>query len=348
LPARVALITPAPLTRLFGDSLRPLMQARGLWDIGWRDFVIFTAEPDPSLPFEQVKITPRGPLQLIQNFNHGCQIAHAHQNSGLFLKGRVWTDLHGYAPLESSLALKAQPGFRRSVHYIFSRWATRRLVARAERILCASDSIMRNVINGLHPHAPINVLQNTINPDDYPATTGNHSAILVIGGFTTRWGRTSFPIALETARQAPELQFRFIGAIDENQIAAAQRIPNIEILNHLDMTGYQRGLRESAIALIPFADWCRGGGPRQKIIQAAASALAIVATPPALEGIEDDTNFFLATTPAALVNHLRHLASDPNERQTVAQNLRQRFTQQHDYRAESQKLAELYESALRK
>jgi glycosyltransferase involved in cell wall biosynthesis len=321
------------------------MQALGLWEIGWRDFAVFSSAPDPDLPFEQSRIVTRGPLQLVPEFGHGCQVVHAHQNAGLFLKGKLWPDLHGFTPVESRLHWRARHTARALAHAAFSRWATGRLLRRADRILCASRSIADEV-RRWETRAPVDVLANTLCPDDYPpAAPAPDAPVLVIGGFTARWGRTMLPIVLETARLCPELRFRLVGEIDETQRRQAAEPGNVVIDGRLESDAYRQALRESAIAFLPFADWCRGGGARQKLIQAAATGLAIVATSSTLEGFEGRELVNVGQTPDALAGHLRQLAGSPEERGRRGAALRAFALREHDWLAQARRLAELYDRA---
>jgi glycosyltransferase involved in cell wall biosynthesis len=347
MPTKVAILTPASLDRLFGDSLRPLMQARGLWAIGWRDFVVFTPSPDPTLPFDQQKLDVRGPLRLVPPVAHGCRLAHAHQNAGLFLQGRFWADLHGLAPLEARLAWQERPWSPGALgFYAFSAWATRRLVARAERILCAGPSIARNLGRWARPASEPLVLRNALDPGQYPASPQSEPVVIVIGGFTSRWGRTSLPLALAVARLCPNRRFRLVGAMDAAQAAACAATSNVQADGPLDEAGFRQALQDASVALIPFADWCRGGGARQKLIQAAASGLAIVATPSALEGFEADEAILVGRSPTELAEHVDRLMTDAEDRRRRGRLLREAAGRLHDWRAEAQRLAELYESAL--
>ena len=342
---RVALVTPAPLDRPFGDSLRPRMQALGLWTVGWRDFVVYTASPDPTLPFPQERIRPLGPLQLVPPVRHGCRLVHAHQNSGLFQSGLLWIDLHGLAPLEARLNCEAHPGaVRPRIHAAFSTWATRRLLHRCGRVICAGRSIADN-LQRWQPHdRPVTILQNTIDPDAWPETDRTDARVLVIGGFTNRWGRTSLPIALEVARLLPQVRFRLVGAIDDGQLTECRTLPNVDVEGPLADADYANVMRTARLTLLPFADWCRGGGTRQKLIQSAASGHAIVASPPALEGVDDPADIFVGSDPRALADHIAQLIDDLPTCEALGRRLRAAFLLRHDFMAEAQRLAELYEA----
>jgi len=94
MPTRVALVTSACWTGSYGDSLRPRMQALGLWAIGWRDFALFTPAPDPALPIRATKNQDPWTLGLGGRLEARLPAGARAQNAGLFLSvecGRICT-----------------------------------------------------------------------------------------------------------------------------------------------------------------------------------------------------------------------------------------------------------------
>lgn len=344
---RVALVTPASLRRRNGDSLRPLAQARGLWACGFRDFVVFTPEPDPALPWPQRPIAARGPFRFILDQPQDFPLIHAHQNAGLFLKGRVWADLHGFAPLEAGLNWRAHPLSARAAAFaVFSRWATRRLARRSERLICAADSIAERVRQAQPQARSVEVIRNCLDPRQFEPSPCPELAVGVIGAFTGRWGASLFKMARETAALCPEAPFRIVGRMEAGQREALAQLQNVEILGELDEAAYKRFFREVSVSLIAFEEWCRGGGSRQKLLQSASAGLAVVATPAGLEGFNAPPETLIGRTPAELAERIKTTLARPEERRRRGLALRESVERNHDYLVEGQRLAELYESAL--
>ena len=346
--SRVAILTPARLDRPDGDSLRPRAQALGLWEIGFRDFVVYSRQPDPTLPFAQERIDVSGPAQLIRQPPAGFELIHAHQNAGLFVKDRLWVDMHGLAPVESVRHLQARPWRPRAwAHFGLTWWATRRLLARAERIVCASASIERGLRCRFPAAPPTAVLNNCLDPEDYTPIDRTESVVGVVGSFTSRWGRPAFEMALRVARRCPGIPFRLIGSVDDRQRRQASDLNHVKVAGWIEDEEFDRLWREVSIALLPYPAWCVGGGARQKLLRAAASAQSIVSTPAGVEGFEGLDNICLGRTDAELANHIATTLSNQTERQSRGLALREYITQNHHIRTESTRLAELYTQHLR-
>lgn len=342
MPPRVAIVTSGSLLRPSGGALRVLYQARGLWEAGFRDFTVFSPEPDPRWPFPQERIAAHGPAQFVFAQPRGFSLIHAHQNAGLFLKGRLWADLHGWAPLESGAAWRRHPASPRAAGlYLLSVWAARRLARRCQRLLCASDSVAENVRRRF-PNAPCEVLRNCLDPAEFPPRPCAAPVVGVVGGFTSRWGRPALELALQVAAACPGVPFRLVGAAAAAQRDAARRLPNVRLLGEVDETGFKAFFQEVSIALLPYPAWCRGGGCRLKLLQAAAAGLALVSTPAGLEGFTPSTAVRVGTSPAELALQIRQL-TDAEERGGSAQALRRQVERDHDYLAEGRRLAQFYQ-----
>lgn len=348
MPGKVAIITPSSLRIQGGDSLRPLYQALGLWEVGFRNFVVFSREPDPAQPFEQERIDVHGPAQFIFRRRFGCDLIHAHQNAGLFAEGRLWVDFHGFAPLESRCNWQVNRwSLRASVHLALSHWATPRLLRRSERVLCASQSIADHVRRRYPWAPPDSVVRNCLASAEYPPTPCEDAVVGVVGSFTTRWGEPAFNMTLRVAALCPELPFRLVGRVSEEQRYRASALPNVTLLGVVDEFGYRQFLQSASIALLPYESWCVGGGSRQKLLQAAASAMAVVATPAGLEGFDAPPEALIGGAPEALAEILSGQLVQSEERRRRGQALRRRVLSQHDYLVEARHLADLYEQALK-
>ena len=340
---KVALVTSESLLRPIGGGLRVRYQALGLIEAGFTDFAIFTPEPDPAFPAEQQAVNAVGPARLLRLETTGCQLSHTHQNTGVFLKGRLWTDLSGLGVIEGLGSLRAHPLRPRAWAYLgLSAWAIRRLLARSERVVCAAASIARNLETRYHPSIPVEVLNNTIDPALFPPTACREPVVGVIGGFRSRWGRPAFEMAMQVARLAPGVAFRLMGGMDERQAARTRTLPNVQALGAVDEAGFREFFQSVSMALMPYPDWCGGGGTRLKLLQSAASGLAVAATPAGLEGFEEREAVCIGRTPAELARHLSETLASDAERRRRGGLLRDFIGCNHDYRAAGRQLAELY------
>lgn len=340
----IAIVTPACLTRRDGSSLRVIYQGLGLWRSGFRDFVVYCSGEDPELPFEQRRIETIGPAAFVKPRHFNEALIHAHQNAGLFVKGRLVADLHGWAPLEAGLNVRRHPWrLRPRAHAVLSRWAARRLPKRSERIICASESIATN-LHRVHPDLPYPpfVLPNCLDMAEFTPEPCDEAVVGVIGGFRNRWNRAMFWRALRIARLCPEVRFRLVGEADPTQTAAARRVPNVESLGRIDQGDFRSFFKTVSIALLAYDDWCRGGGARLKLLMAAASGLALVATPASLEGFEAPPQTCIGHTDQALAEHVCITLADPARRRHSGQAARQTAIEQHDHLKQAERLIDFY------
>jgi glycosyltransferase involved in cell wall biosynthesis len=342
---RIALVTPASLCRHNGDSLRPLRQALGLWANGYKNFVVYTPEPNPDLPFDQIPLQVIGPARVVRPFDTTAHhIIHAHQNAGLFLSGRLWVDLHGLGTLESRMTWRRYPFSPRALLFMgFSQWATSRLASRAERIICASVSIEAN-LKREHPYVRrTDVIRNCVDPGEWNETTRESRAVAVIGGFRSRWGEAAFDMAARVASLASGVTFKFIGAVSDSQRRHATAIAGISLTGQVDDDEYKVALSSCSAVLLPYPSWCCGGGCRQKLMQAASASLAIVTTPAGMEGFENNPALCIGHTPAELAMRIRTILGKPDACLERGRSLRETIENSHDYRVEAKRLINLYE-----
>ena len=344
--ARIALVTPASLRRQNGDSLRPLRQALGLWVNNYRNFVVYTPDPDPELPFDQRLVRVSGPARIIHPFDTSeYRIVHAHQNAGLFLDGRIWMDIHGLATLESRLAWRRFPWSLRAFLFMgFSQWAISRQLSRAERVICASVSIEANLSHE-YPHVRrTDVIRNCVDPDQWDRLPGESPVVAVVGGFTSRWGRAAFEMALRVAQLTPGVSFKFIGAVSASQQVDTLSVSSISLTGEIGDEAYIDALAGCSVILLPYPGWCSGGGCRQKLMQAAAMRLAIVTTPAGMEGFDNHPALCIGHGPAELAMYIRTLLGNPDECRERGHKLRDIIENDHDYRIEARRLIEMYEA----
>jgi len=123
-------------------------------------------------------------------------------------------------------------------------------------------------------------------PAQYPRPQAQGGELAVFGSFATRWGRTSCRWRWKRP-SCVRASVRVVGRLDRIRRRRARGRPTWRRPARLTRKRIGGCCQPRSIALAPFADWCRGGGARQQLIQAAATGMAIVATPSALEGIEE-------------------------------------------------------------
>lgn len=343
---RVAIVTACSLLHPVGGGLRALFQARGLWESGFHDFTVFSRQPDPRWPFDQAPLKPHGPAEFIFTQPRGYALIHAHHNCALFLRGRIWADLSGWGPLEAGLDWHKHPlNARAAALFLLSVWAVRRLAAKSERFICAAASVQQNALCSLSMPPPSDVIRNALDPAEFTPAPCADPVVGVVGGFTSRWGRPALELALRVAAECPEVPFRLIGRIEPRQHAMARQLANVQVLGEADEAGFREFFKTISIALLPYDDWCRGGGSRLKLLQAAAAGLAVVATPAGLEGFEAPPETLLGRSSTELADAIRQVAGTKG-RQRRGLALRRHIEQNHHYLIEGQRLADLYRQAL--
>jgi glycosyltransferase involved in cell wall biosynthesis len=94
-----------------------------------------------------------------------------------------------------------------------------------------------------------------------------------------RWfAREIFPLVRQ---QSPEARFRIIGADPPHSVRRLGRIAGVEVTGYVDCV--QQQLARATVAVCPMRV---GSGIQNKVLEAMASGVPVVATPVALGGIE--------------------------------------------------------------
>jgi glycosyltransferase involved in cell wall biosynthesis len=152
------------------------------------------------------------------------------------------------------------------------------------------------------------------------------------------WGRLDFSPNLQALQwfcsdvwptlrsRFPDALFRVIGFSPGTDAAALARIPGVVLSENLrDLRG---AVSECGVAVMPFQS---GGGVKNKLLEAAGMARAIVCTPLASGGLRGRPPLVLASKPEEWVEALSRLWTDADERKRLASEARKWVVAEHSW-----------------
>jgi glycosyltransferase involved in cell wall biosynthesis len=181
----------------------------------------------------------------------------------------------------------------------------------------------------------VDVIPNGVDPDTFSAGDGDvqpRSAVF--------WGRLGFgpnqqglewfvsrvwPLVREGAHDAT---FSILGADPPSNVLAWHDTDGITVTaNPEDL---RPEVSRRAVAILPFVS---GGGIKNKLLEAAAMARPIVATPRAMSGLRTPAPAIVASSPRAFADGVLRLWSNPAEARAMGDAARQWAVATHSWRA---------------
>jgi glycosyltransferase involved in cell wall biosynthesis len=175
-------------------------------------------------------------------------------------------------------------------------------------------------------------------PDDQPPAA--NTAVF--------WGRLDFQPNIQALRwfgqhvwphvvqRTPEARLRIIGRQPDPALEKEMRqLPGIDWIGPVDdVRPWACG---SSVVVLPIRS---GAGIKNKLLEAAAMARPIVASPQAVTGLDVSGAWRLADQPEQWVEHLACLWDSPQDAQTLGQTARQWVLQNHSWTTNAKRLRE--------
>jgi glycosyltransferase involved in cell wall biosynthesis len=197
----------------------------------------------------------------------------------------------------------------------------------------------------------LHVIPNGVNIEDFPYTeNGREDSVIIFTGrmgyfpnaeaavyFATR----VFPLIL---KQKPDARFLIVGADPPCRVRRLARFPGVEV------TGFvlriQDYLSRAAVFVAPMQ---AGTGIQNKVLEAMASGVPVVATPYALGGVEaiDGEHLLVAADACGLADQVVRLLRDPTLRRRLARNARQLVEEKYTWERSVAMLEEVYRMAIK-
>jgi len=196
----------------------------------------------------------------------------------------------------------------------------------------------------------LHVIPNGVNIEDFPYTENGREDSLIL--FTGRMGY--FPNA-EAAiyfatqvfplvrRQIPNARFLIVGADPPRRVRKLARLPGVEVTGYVPRV--QDYLARATVAVAPMQ---AGTGIQNKVLEAMASGVPVVATPCALGGIEalDGEHLLVADDADGLADQVVRLLRDPTLRRRLARNARQLVEEKYTWERSVAMVEEVYRLAI--
>lgn len=341
----IGILTMADMQRRDGNSIRPNLEAEGLMKNGFREFKVFSPNPRPDAPYEQERILVRKVKDQPWPFMKrklNVDLVHAHQLSGAVLRQSYITDMHGFATMERESMEYSNPvkGF---LFPLITKNTELKIIRNAEKVICASKSIKQDVLDYLGDKGlDITVVNNMVKPELYKPTKQKDLVVGLIGPFTNRWGIENLNM-LHSMLKSGKANFPVItvGSITEKQIDMFRGFENVRHIGKVSDKDYMKFLRIISVLMLPFPPSCGGGGSKNKLLEAAASSVAVVSTKTGAVGFDGKKLLKMAEKPEGLLEKIKQL-ENRSVRVKIGKKLRNEIEIKHNYIRETKKLIKIY------
>ena len=361
---KIALVAPYDFNRIDGNTLRPLMQAKGLLQNN-QDVTIFCLKKNPNIKINQREINKgffsfipkslRFPnsdflfdlpfVSKIQGL-HRYEIVHAHNYYSYFLipKKDFIMDLHTFKANEVRNTYKHKKGFSK---FFFSNYSYKKIKQIERKILRATRRVIvagQNIKDEYKKEFGIvgnNIFVANNCLDTSVFKKNNHTKkfnIGVIGPFK-HMNRELLKHVLALSSQT-KAEITLVGDIESEDKSVVANMKNIKCLGRVSDKDYQRLMSEFSVVLLPYFNLRQGGGLRNKVIEPAACGTPIITTKAGAEGF-DEGLLYIGANYGELLKHIKTLKSKSVRLKNGAK-LRKKVRQEYDYRSVSKKLVEIY------
>jgi glycosyltransferase involved in cell wall biosynthesis len=352
----VGLFGPFDLSRRDGNTIRILMQARGLLENGFRNFTLFGYEACLDLDVTQRVVGQRlfpKKFPFRQKLPPlGVSLAHAHHYHGAMLVREPYiVDMPSFTMLQTDAMYRVTGAplkrifMRRVFNPLVQIPTESRVIRNARHVIAASENIKRHIMETLPGvSTPITVITNPIDPRAYePSPCHDLRVGLSSSDFEDTIDSQCLEFAVQIAKRAPDVEFLVAGPMGAAKKALLETMPNMKALGRLPFEDYRRFLRDISVFLMPYGNYDYGGS-KFKLLEAGACGLAVASTRAGAIGFEPQEVLLIEDTPNALAEKIRSLKT-PALRRERGMALRHEIESRHDYLKEAEKLIAVYEEA---
>ena len=370
---KVAIIAPFDLKKIYGNTLRPIQEAKGLLANKFKCFAVFCLEKNPAFKFRQIKIS-KGPFCWLPDFLRKKDInylydflfskkirleklppvIHLHNYYSISVipssyQGKIITDWHGFKSLDLKNKCRRYLSFNpKNLLYSliiipFVEKLERKSLQRADKIIAAAANIQKD-INKIFPQYKnkVIVINNPVIPQNFLLNKHqNKFNVGAIGPFSHENNKVIKTI-ISIAQKIPEIEFKLAGELEKKTKKEVEKIRNIKVLGWISEKQYRLFLSRIGVLLLPYFGPKKFGGTRNKLIQAAASGTPIISTIDGARGFKEKKYLYLADTRKQIEQFIRKLGRNIDLRKKTGENLKRAVFKNYHYKIEARKLIDLY------
>jgi glycosyltransferase involved in cell wall biosynthesis len=239
-----------------------------------------------------------------------------------------------------------------------TRRVERRLATCVDRVLVTSDrdrDALRKVVGGGDPPVPagrIAVVTNGVDLEGFaPSTEPRPPATLTFTGKMSYHANVTGALHLvddvmpRVWRQRPEVRVQIVGKAPTRRLLRHARAHGDRVRVTGEVDAVSPFLHASTLAVAPLL---YGVGVQNKVLEAMATATPVVATPPAVGGLDRDVGtpgLVVAEGPRALADAILALLGDPERRDRMGHAGRGYVERHHDWLHVTESLVDVYEEA---
>lgn len=356
--SNVALFGPFSLAERRGNSIRILLQAKGLAELGRTDYEVWGYEvPERGdLPMRRVgerllpKMLPVGqhlpPME--------ADLVHAHHFYGaMVLRQPYVIDLPSLiSPQIEAMYRGRGPLWKRAIlrpiaNPLYIRGKELDCIRRARTVVVASAEIRDNLrdrfgLTGLR----YRVVHNPVEMRCYRRSSLDSG---VVGLSASDFGDGMDAYCLEAlaglAERHPKTEFHAAGRTSAAQRARLAALPNVRLLGSLNHAAYVDFLASISVFIMPYLAFYDWGGSKFKLLEAGAAGLPVVCSPFGAIGFDSPDSLAMADSLDGFSRALDQLQS-ADLRRELGEKLHQAIVRDHDHVAQARLLAEAHREAL--
>jgi glycosyltransferase involved in cell wall biosynthesis len=355
---KVALFGPFSLAERRGNSIRILLQAKGLAQLGCVGYEVWGYEvPEKGdLPMRRVgerllpKMLPVG--QHLPPMN--VDLVHAHHFYGaMVLRQPYVIDLPSLIFPQIEAMYKGRgPLWKRALlrpfaNPLYIRGKELDCIRQAKTVVVASAEIRDNLrdrfgLTGLR----YRVVHNPVDMRCYRRSTLD-SGIVGLSASDFSDGMDAYCLEALTvlAERHPGIEFQVAGRTSAAQRTRLAALPNVRLLGSLDHAAYVDFLASLSVFLMPYLAFYDWGGSKFKLLEAGAAGLPVVCSPFGAIGFGSPDSLAMADSLEGFSRALVRLQS-ADLRLELGEKLHEAVVRDHDHIAQAKLLAETHQEAL--
>ncbi len=349
---KIGILSLKDLRLRWGSTIRQCLQAEGLYKAGFKDFVMYSYGFNKNL-YKQELIPGRllfkkCPLfQKIKKLN--VDLVHAHQYySAMILRQKFILDLPSFKTLETGLLYTKHGSIPKRLFflYFFNPIVQKRIeikmIKQAEAVVCASESIKKNIINYVKDvdENKLYVVHNTIKVNEYPKSKCKELVVGVVGSFNDPLNIEALKMTYRIAKKVT-IPIHIVGWMSEKHKSLFKNLKHVKIIGQVDKKGFMSYLNNISIMLLPYPKHCFFGGSKFKLLEAGACSIPVVSSPTGTVGFDHDEVILYGKDINDLIKQIYRL-KDSNLRKEYGKKLNKIIKKEHDYIKENKKLIKIY------